>query len=352
MATHGAWRTRNPEWWHVLAIIGATLCLIGLCTIGRSFSLYRPPLPDTAGTFVESRNEPSGCLPPRLGGALRDHPPADFNIAALPMESAASKTHPIGEPAAIPLAPVPHQDAAAAANLGLLRMHDEMLEHGCERFSRIPGYLATFERRERIGSVLLDPVVMQIKVRRTPFSVYLKWLTGDPGKELLYVEGANDGQMLVRLGGFKGRILPAVHVDPFGSLAMSQSRYSIQSVGILALTESLLEHRRNEIRDQVVPHIQREPDAPCEGRLCSVFTLEVASPEGSPIYRKSIQYIDREWGAVIQVANYTWPEPGQVLGPSTLDEATLIEYYKYSEIVADAQLTDRDFDRSNSEYHF
>jgi hypothetical protein len=70
------------------------------------------------------------------------------------------------------------------------------------------------------------------------------------------------------------------------------------------------------------------------------------------VYRKSIQYLDRELGAVIQVANYTWPELGQSLDPATLDDATFIEYYKYSEIVADAQLSDSDFDRSNSEYHF
>ncbi len=54
----------------------------------------------------------------------------------------------------------------------------------------------------------------------------------------------------------------------------------------------------------------------------------------------------------LQVANYAWPEPGSQIDPSALDEATLIEYYRYSEIDAGVQLTDGDFDRSNAEYHF
>ena len=52
------------------------------------------------------------------------------------------------------------------------------------------------------------------------------------------------------------------------------------------------------------------------------------------------------------MVNYTWPEAGQHLEGRALDEATLIEYYMYSDIVADARLTDRDFDRANPEYHF
>ena len=71
-----------------------------------------------------------------------------------------------------------------------------------------------------------------------------------------------------------------------------------------------------------------------------------------PVYRKSVQYIDNQWNVPLRVVNYTWPEAGQHLEGRALDEATLIEYYMYSDIVADARLTDRDFDRANPEYHF
>ena len=80
------------------------------------------------------------------------------------------------------------------------------------------------------------------------------------------------------------------------------------------------------------------------------FVFRVRGPVSLPLYRKSIQCIDREWNVAIEVENYTWPD--RPLSVAALDEATRIEYYKYSEIVADAQLTDKDFDLANAEYRF
>lgn len=243
-------------------------------------------------------------------------------------------------------------DGLDDANQELLAYHYALLKGGRERFSHQPGYTAILEKQERIGSTLSELVSLRVKVRHDPFSVYLKWLSGDPGKELLYVDGTNDGQLLVRLGGLKGRILPALRIDPLGSRAMKESRYPITKLGILALADSVLERREQEIRDHVIPKVRREPDVDCEGRRCAVFVFEVSEQEKSPVYRKSVQFIDREWNVPIQVANYTWSEADEHLSGAALDDATLIEYYKYSEIEADAQLTDRDFDRANSEYRF
>jgi hypothetical protein len=242
---------------------------------------------------------------------------------------------------------------AEDANSRLLRQHFTRLQAGREQFSRIPDYTATLAKQERIGASLLEEVTYGIKVRQQPFSVYMKWQTGDDtGKEVLYVDGINDGQLLVRLGGLKGRILPAFKVDPFGSLALRQSRYPITKVGIVALADTLIERRQLEMHEGIVPRVEQKPDADCGGRPCSVYVFEDSDAQRSPVYRKSIQYIDRQWNVPLRVANFTWPEPGQSLEGAALDEATLIEYYMYSEIVADARLTDVDFDRSNAEYHF
>ena len=243
--------------------------------------------------------------------------------------------------------------SAEEANSRLLRQHFARLKAGRDQFSRVSGYTATLIKQERVGSYLLDEVSFGIKVRHQPFSVYMKWQSGDDaGKEVLYVDGSNDGQLLVRLGGLKGRILPTFKVDPFGSVALNQSRYPITKLGILALADTLIERRELEMREQIVPRAEQRQDADCEGRPCSVYVFEVSDAQRSPVYRKSIQYIDRQWNVPLRVANYTWPEPEQHLEGPALDEATLIEYYMYSEIVADARLTDVDFDRSNAEYHF
>jgi hypothetical protein len=238
-------------------------------------------------------------------------------------------------------------------NLRLLKQHDELLKSGRDRFSKIPGYTATLYKRERIGSSISDGKSLLLKVRHEPFSVYVKWLDGgDAGKEVLYVDGTNDGQLLVRLGGFKGRLLPAFKIDPYGSRALSESRYPITHVGILALADSLLAHRELEIQHGAVPRVHCEPDTICQGRHCRFYVIEFSDAQQSPDYRKSIQYMDREWNVPLQVENYGWPEAGQQLAGAALDEATLIEYYMYSAVAADVQLTDGDFDRANAEYHF
>ena len=208
-------------------------------------------------------------------------------------------------------------------------------------------------RRERLGSELTDLTTLMIKVRHQPLSVYLKWQDGsDAGKELLYIDGENDGSMLVRLGGFKGRLIPAFKVDPNGALALSQARYPITKAGILGTTDSLIEHREEEFRKQVYAKARQEADSDCDGRRCAVFVFEFDDPQRSPDYRKSIQYLDRQWNVPLFVENYGWPEPGLHMEGTALDEATLIEYYKYSNVVAAGQVTDDDFSPSNPEYRF
>jgi Protein of unknown function (DUF1571) len=236
-------------------------------------------------------------------------------------------------------------------DIGLLCSVLESLKLGRERFAGIPNYSATFLKRERIGSELTDLTTLQIKVRRQPFSIYMKWLDGpDAGKEALYSDG-NDDRLLVRLGGFKGRLIPAFNVDPDGALALSNARYPITKAGILGLADELIAHREQELKTRVFAHARQQPDADCDGRPCSVFVFEFDDPERSPEYRKSIQYLDRQWNVPLVVENYAWPEPGQHLEGAGLDESTLIEYYKYSNVVLGG-LTDDNFSPSNHEYRF
>jgi len=237
-------------------------------------------------------------------------------------------------------------------NIELLQRVRSLLKSGQERFGRIPGYSATFIKRERIGDEVTDLTTMQLKVRHQPFAVYLKWVEGPGlGREILYPDGANDGSMLVRMGGLKGRLIPAFRIDASGAIAMNQSRYPVAKAGILGLAESMIAHREQELQNQVYARARQEADADVDGRRCAVYLFEFDNRERSPDYRKSIQYLDLQWNVPLHVENYGWPEPGQHLEGAALDEATLIEYYKYSNIVTNG-LSDDDFSPSNPEYRF
>ena len=55
-----------------------------------------------------------------------------------------------------------------------------------------------------------------------PLSVYLQFLkpSSIKGRECIYVEGKNDGNVIAHEGGFKGKFLPTVTIPPDGTLAM------------------------------------------------------------------------------------------------------------------------------------
>ncbi len=329
-----SWEERN-EFRRRSAVTAVFVALLALTVLGafsflladsrwlRPFSLgEKVQLPDLGG---EANPAPAGEIiePPILQ--------PDANIAT---------------PSLTAELPLPDESRSSVANDRLLKSHYALLKAGRERFRRLSGYTAILEKRERIASDLEEPVTMQVKVRHDPFSVYMKWLSGDVGKEVLYVDGQDDGRLLVRLGGLKGRVLPALHIDPTGTRAMAESRYPVTKLGILALADVLIERRDQEMRDQIVPRVRQGEDVECGGRRCAVYVFEVSDRERSPVYRKSIQWIDREWGVPLQVTNYTWPEGG------ALDETTLIEYYKYTEIDVNVRFTEDEFARSNAEYGF
>jgi hypothetical protein len=72
-----------------------------------------------------------------------------------------------------------------------------------------------------------------------------------------------------------------------------------------------------------------------------------ASPEYSETYRKATLYIDKELAMPVCVRNYTWAKDAN---PETVDDETLIEFYSYTDIKVEQQLSGIDFDRGNESY--
>lgn len=222
-----------------------------------------------------------------------------------------------------------------------------LLQRGCERFERIPDYTATMFKQERINGELLDGQTMSLKLRHEPFSVYMKWLTGDKGRQVIYVDGQNDGNLLVQLGGVKGRLLGTLTVDPNGSQALSESRYPITGAGLLHLARKVLEYRKQDLARGVGSRCEMHDNQTLNDRPCFLFVTTYDSPEYSPTYRKSMLYIDKELSMPVCARNYTWAKNPN---PETLDDDTLIEFYSYSDIQWESRLADADFDRTNESY--
>lgn len=236
-----------------------------------------------------------------------------------------------------------------------LQLHIALLEVGKHRITEFPDYTATFLKQERVdGDDLQELQTVEFKMRHKPFSVYMKWVEGgDVGRQALFVEGQYDDKLQVKLGGKKGTLLPIVKLEPTGPLAMKESRYPVTEMGILQLTELLLKYRYRDlglkqgVRWEVIPD-QKFLDHPCD---CLV--VEYANREIEPVYRRAITYIDKQRSLPICVRNFGWPAEGvDVTDPAALDEATLIEYYGYTDLQLEHRLSDADFDKANADYKF
>lgn len=263
--------------------------------------------------------------------------PATVAAATIPAES-------IADTVAAPLSP---EELARQT----LQRKLAQVKAGIAFLRQTPDYTAQFTKQELVGGELTDEQEIVIKVRHEPFSVYLKWITGDSGREVLYVNGENDGEMLVRAGrGLKAK-LGTLSLDPDGSIAMSEARYPITKAGLLELAMMLEDYHHKDLAESNFARCEQLADQTFDGRSCSCYFIEYKSAAMSPMYRKSITLIDKEWSVPVYIKNYTWPTQDHASATGeALDEATLIEFYSFAELRFRQQLANADFDRENEDY--
>lgn len=223
-----------------------------------------------------------------------------------------------------------------------------LLEQGIKRLEAASGYTAVFHKQEVVGGEMTEMQMMQLKLRHAPFSVYMKWTEGKPGQELLYVDGQNDGDMVVRPGGLKGRILGAIKLNPNGTMAKGESRHPITQAGLLQLSHRILDSRYNEA-NWTSGYSCTEDTSEVDGRPCYRFTIVYDSPQHRADYRKSVIWIDQEQLFVSKIENFGWPSDDN-LPASRLDAETLIELYSYTNVNFDKQLAAIDFNVANESY--
>ena len=150
----------------------------------------------------------------------------------------------------------------------------------------------------------------------------------------------------------KARYLPKLcSGEHVGSLAMSEARYPITKAGLLELAMLIQEYHEKDLASSNFVRCEELADQEFDGRKCTCYFVEYKDAAGSPLYRKSMTLIDREWSIPVYIKNFAWPMPDQAaLSGDALDEATLIEYYSYADIKFRQQLANGDFDRNNEDY--
>ncbi len=222
----------------------------------------------------------------------------------------------------------------------------------------VKDYVCHFVKRERIDGELLPVERIRLKVRNArvengkqiPFSVYMKFLAPPEVKnrEILYIQGHNNGKMLAKEGGTKGRFLPSVWLTPTCGLAMKENRYPITEVGFKRLTERLIESAiENESVDECQVKYLR--GAKVNGSTCTYLEVVRKNPKPGPLGPNNIYlaqvFMDEQLKIPVRYAAYDWPsQPG--------GSPEVVEEYTYQNVKLNVGLTDEDFSKDNSTYRF
>ena len=240
---------------------------------------------------------------------------------------------------------------ALRSNEDTVKFSTLLLKDGGRFIENVHSYRVVFDKRERINGDIGENQTLELKIRHLPtFSVYMKWKNGDKGRQVLYNDEYDDKQMVVKLGGLKGRILPALKLDPIGSEAKAEARYPVTEAGLAGMIRQILIQRELDVHlgDSVV--CTRLENQLVEERECYCFRYDYSSPEANPVYRKSFVLLDTRYHLPLKVTNYTWSNSAEGLNPEQLDEMTLIEDYLFRELDMGAKLADQDFSRENPAY--
>jgi hypothetical protein len=221
-----------------------------------------------------------------------------------------------------------------------------LLERAEAELANYDDMTATFHRQERIDGVLMEPNVMELKVRNEPYGVFSRWVTPHVGREIIWQPNANDGMIVVYPGGPRGWLLPQVSVDPNGDQAMSENRRPVSELGIWKFARRLLEGRRLDLAEPNID-VWMTQNQRIADRDCYCFT--VLAPEKTETSRnyKTVVFIDRETELPLGCQLFGWPESDDAEATPPLEES-----YVFEQLKVGVGLTDLAFDIDNPDYHF
>ncbi len=208
---------------------------------------------------------------------------------------------------------------------------------------KVDAFTANFSKWEMVGGKLLPKSSMAMKWRAKPLSVYFKFQDIHKGREVIYVEGENDGNLLVHEAGIKS-IVGTLSFDPTAKRVMSETRYPITRSGLTKMVEGVIEQWEKEM-DYGDVKVRYYKDAKLNGRACRVVETFHPTRRKEFAFYKTRLYIDAKTILPICVQQYGFPT-------SEGGKPPLVEEYQYSNIKTGVKLKDIDFDKENPAYGF
>ena len=229
-----------------------------------------------------------------------------------------------------------------------LKEIDRVLAETEAKLEKTSAYSAKFIKQERLGNSLTEMQVIQFRMFHNPKKISMKWEGGqDAGQRVVYVDGENGGDMLVRKQkGFEAR-LGVIPLDPAGVLALKHSRYPVTKAGLLELTKVIREQRALDIKHDTGITAKMLERQQLDGHEVILFSIEydnhTLAPDAKHEYRKTLIYIDATTKFPVCVRTFGWPDKIHGANPEKLDQTTLLELYAYKDIDLAPRISQEEF---------
>lgn len=216
--------------------------------------------------------------------------------------------------------------------------------------STIRDFTCSVTKRERIEGVLQSFQYLKMEVREEqrigdrvvqPLAVYVEFTAPADvaGRRVLYVEGQNEGRLLVRRGGRRNPYL-VVRIDPAGPAAMQESQVPITETGFNRMLDRmvrLLEDHRRIDPTGANTRLQKFVRAKINGRSCTVLRVTHPNEQEGLHFHITNVYVDDALHVPVRIDAYGWPtKEGE--SPPVLAE------YTYTDLVLNPGLPASSFD--------
>ena len=214
-----------------------------------------------------------------------------------------------------------------------------LLTEARKSFESVRDYSCLLVKRERVDDQVGPDNVIQMKVRKEPFSIALNWVgpKNMVGQEAYYVAGQNDNKLRVKGAGGLG-LFGYVTIDPNDKRVRSASKHSITEAGIGNMLARFEKGWENE-RKLGLTRVTIAEYEYNKRRCWRVETIHPPNSQDKFLHYRSVLYFDKEHKLPIRLECYDWPtDPGDTKG-------LLAEIVSFAHLKLNVGLTDEHFAR-------
>jgi outer membrane lipoprotein-sorting protein len=202
----------------------------------------------------------------------------------------------------------------------------------------ISDYVTVLHQKQRFGDELSPEERILLKFKK-PFSVYMKWLDGkDQGREIIFIEGANDGKMWIHNGSFPDITFC---LAPETCKSLSNGRHTVQEAGF------------GYIADRIARDIARAKSRPLDKVSCWDYGQRQVLGEPSRCF-ELVTPPRKESGYYGHRAYICQSMRTGLLNKITVWDfrKLLVEDFGFEKTKVNVGLTEKDFDPDNPDYGF